>query len=125
MLYIFGTNGIEVSPDYALLAKAVLCVEETARALDPGFDIEEVARPFLQQLEKELMDPGSIARQTIYPFFSVLRTMQQVPGSLQRILQRVEEEDSVDKHAPCRTEQLEETFNASMNRLTVGIIVGL
>ena len=53
MLYIFGINGIEVPPDYALLAKAVLCVEETARALNPGFDIEEVARPFLQQMEKE------------------------------------------------------------------------
>lgn len=124
MLYIFGTNGIEVSPDYALLAKAVLCVEETARALDPGFDIEEVARPFLQQLEKERWSPGSIARQTIYPFFSVLRTMQQVPGSLQRILQRVEEEDLQINMHHAGTEQLEETFNASMNRLTVGIIVG-
>jgi len=43
---------------------------------------------------------------------------------VQRILQRLEEEDIQINLHHTGTENLEDTFNASMNRLTVGIIVG-
>ncbi|MEM8867946.1 MAG: AarF/UbiB family protein [Verrucomicrobiota bacterium] len=124
MLFVFGTNGIGVSADYALLSKAVLCVEETARLLDPEFDIQEVARPFLVQLNKERWSMESITRQTIYPLLSVARNMQLIPEQMNRILQRVEDEDIRINMHHAGTENLEETFNASMNRLTVGIIIG-
>jgi ubiquinone biosynthesis protein len=124
MLYIFGINGIEVSADYALLSKAILCVEETARTLDPHFDIQSVARPYLEKLNKERWSAGSIARQTVYPMLSMLRRMQQIPENMQRILQRIEEEDIQINFHHTGTENLESTFNASMNRLTVGIIIG-
>lgn len=124
MLHIFGTNGIELSPDYALLSKAILSVEETARTLDPNFDIHSVARPYLEKLNKERWMPRTIARQKLYPFLDMLRRIQQIPESVQRILQRFEDEDiSINLHHT-GTRELEETFNASMNRLTVGIIVG-
>ncbi|MGJ8653721.1 MAG: ABC1 kinase family protein [Opitutaceae bacterium] len=124
MLYIFGTNGIELSPDYALLSKAILCVEETARSMDPDFDIQAVARPYLEKLNKERWSATSIAQHTLYPMLSMLRRMQQIPENLQRILQRIEEEDLQINFHHTGTENLEETFNASMNRLTVGIIIG-
>jgi len=124
MLYIFGSNGIEVSPDYALLSKAILCVEETARSLDPDFDILSVAKPFLVKLNKERWSVQSVTRQTLYPMLSMLRRMQQIPENMQRILQRIEEEDLQINFHHTGTENLEETFNASMNRLTVGIIIG-
>ncbi|MGB0415952.1 MAG: ABC1 kinase family protein [Coraliomargarita sp.] len=124
MLYIFGMNGIEVSPDYALLSKAVLCVEETARIMDPQFNIQQIARPFLEQLNKERWSTESIARQTFFPILSLLRNLQQIPEQAQRILQRIEDEDIRINMHHAGTENLEETFNASMNRLTVGIIIG-
>ena len=124
MLYIFGMNGIEVSPDYALLSKAVLCVEKTARILDPDFDIQRVARPYLEQLSKERWSAESVKRRTLYPMVSLLRNIQLIPEQLQRILQRVEDEDIRINMHHAGTENLEETFNASMNRLTVGIIIG-
>lgn len=124
LLFVFGTNGIEVSADYALLSKAVLCVEETARTLDPEFDIQEVARPFLAELNKERWSLESITRQTVYPFLSLLRNLQSIPEQMNRILQRVEDEDIQINMHHAGTENLEETFNSSMNRLTVGIIIG-
>ncbi|MGB0408506.1 MAG: ABC1 kinase family protein [Opitutales bacterium] len=124
MLYIFGTNGIEVSPDYALLSKAILCVEESARTLDPDFDIQQVARPFLEALNKERWSLDGISRQTAYPMLAMLRRLQQIPENVQRILQRIEEEEIRINLHHAGTEDLESTFNASMNRLTVGIIVG-
>jgi ubiquinone biosynthesis protein len=124
LMYIFGSNGIEVSPDYALLSKAILCVEETARSLDPDFDILSVAKPFLVKLNKERWSVDSVARQTLYPMLAMLRRMQQIPENMQRILQRIEEEDLQINFHHTGTQNLEETFNASMTRLTVGIIIG-
>ena len=124
MLHIFGMNGIEVSPDYALLSKAVLCVEETARIMDPDFDIQQIAKPFLVQLNKERWSTESVARQAFFPVLSLLRNLQQIPEQAQRILQRVEDEDIQINMHHAGTENLEETFNASMNRLTVGVIIG-
>ncbi len=124
LLYIFGMNGISVSSDYALLSKAIFCVEETARRLDPNFDIHSVARPYLEKLNKERWLPRSVARQSFYPMLAMLRRMQQIPENIQRVLQRLEEEDIRLNLHHTGTENLEETFNASMNRLTVGIIVG-
>jgi ubiquinone biosynthesis protein len=124
MLYLFGMNGIEVMPDYALLSKSILCVEETARILDPEFDIQEVARPYLLKLNKERWSFKSVKRQTLFPFINMLRNMQQIPENMQRILQRIEDEKLQINFHHTGTENLEETFNASMNRLTVGIIIG-
>jgi len=124
MLYIFGINGIQVSPDYALLSKAILCVEESARALDPDFDIQKVAHPFLAKLNKERWSIEGITRQSVYPMLGMLHRLQQIPENVQRILQRLEEEDIQINLHHTGTENLEDTFNASMNRLTVGIIVG-
>jgi ubiquinone biosynthesis protein len=124
MLYLFGSNGIEVSPDYALLSKSILCVEETARILDPDFDIQQVARPYLEKLNKERWSFKSIRRQTLFPMLNMMRNLQRIPENLQRILQRVEDEELQINFHHTGTENLEETFNASMNRLTVGIIIG-
>jgi ubiquinone biosynthesis protein len=124
MLYIFGMNGIEVSADYALLSKAILCVEESARTLDPAFDIQQVAKPFLRKLNKERWSIEGVSRQTVYPLLAMMRRLQQIPENVQRILQRIEEEDIRINLHHAGTENLEDTFNSSMNRLTVGIILG-
>jgi len=124
MLHLFGMNGISVLSDYALLSKAILCVEESARMIDPEFDIQEVAKPFLESLNKERWSFEGITRQTVFPFWSMLRRLQQIPENVQRILQRVEEEDIQINLHHTGTENLEDTFSASMNRLTMGIIVG-
>ena len=124
MLYIFGSNGIEVAGDYALLSKAILCVEETARTLDPEFDIVGVARPFLSKLGGQQWSLQNIKRVAFYPLKRTLRIMQLLPETTQRILQRIEKEDLQINFHHTGTEQFEETFNASMNRLTTGVILG-
>ena len=124
LLYLLGMNGIEVSPDYALLSKSILCVEETARILDPNFDIQKVARPYLEKLNRERWSFGGIQRQTVFPIIRMMKSIQKIPENVQRILRRVEDEELQINFHHTGTEELEATFNASMNRLTMGIIVG-
>lgn len=124
MLYVFGSNGIDVSADYALLAKAILCVEESARLLDPEFDILSVAKPFLSKLNRERYSFDNIARRIFYPMSATLNYMQQIPGILRRILMRLDEEDLQINFHHTGIENLENVFNASMNRLSISVILG-
>jgi ubiquinone biosynthesis protein len=124
LLYLLGCNGIEVSPDYALLSKSILCVEETARILDPNFDIQKVAHPYLVKLNKERWSLSSMKRQTLFPMLRMFHSMQRIPENMQRILQKVEDEKLQINFHHTGTENMEETFNSSMNRLTIGIILG-
>lgn len=124
LLYIFGCNGIDIASDYALLSKAILCVEEAARTLDPNFDIVSVAQPFLSKLGRDQWSVQNVKRRFVYPFKTTWHHMQLLPETIQRILQRIEKEDLQIKFHHTGTENIEETFNASMNRLTVGVILG-
>ncbi|MFA5058197.1 MAG: AarF/UbiB family protein, partial [Opitutaceae bacterium] len=64
LIEIFGRNGISVSRDYALMAKAVLSIEEVGRALDPAFDLRQVARPVLRELHRERWSPTALLGKT-------------------------------------------------------------
>ena len=124
LLYILGCNGIDIAGDYALLSKSILCVEEAARTMDPNFDIVSVAQPFLSKLGKERWNVHNVKRQFLYPIKTTWRHMQLLPETLRRILQRIENEDLQINFHHTGTEKIEETFNASMSRLTVGVILG-
>lgn len=124
LIHTFGINGVEIAPDYALLAKAILCVEETARSLDPNFDIQACARPYIETLARERWSPSNIARQSFWPIIRAARALQDIPGDVQRLIRRIEEEDVKIKLEHSGTEGLQKTFNNSLNRLTLGVILG-
>ncbi len=122
LIHTFGTNGIDVPADYALLAKAILCVEETAKGLDPDFDIQGCARPYLVKLNRERWNPKTIVRQNFWPFLRALKSLQEIPSDFQRLIRRFEEEDVEINLHHTGTEGIRETFRNSMNRLTVGVV---
>jgi len=122
LIHTFGINGVEVPADYALLAKSILCVEETAKALDPDFDLQACAKPYLVKLNRERWNPKSIIRQNFWPLLRALKSLEEIPTDLQRLLRRFEEEDVEIKLNHTGTQDLQATFRDSLNRLTVGVV---
>ena len=122
LIHTFGINGIDVPADYALLAKAILCVEETAKGLDPDFDIQACARPYLVKLNRERWNPKTIIRQNFWPVLRAVKSLQEIPSDLQRLLRRFEDEDVQINLHHTGTEGLQETFRNALNRLTVGVV---
>lgn len=122
LIHTFGINGIDVPPDYALLAKAILCVEETAKGLDPDFDIQSCAKPYLVKLNRERWNPRTIVRQNFWPLIRALKSLEEIPTDLQRLIRRFEEEDVEIKMHHTGTEDLQATFRDALNRLTVGVV---
>ena len=123
MVYVFATRGIHLVKDFNLLARAVVAIESTARALDPQFSLTRTARPFLAQLARERLHPRSILRDTYYSTALVLETLRELPGDIQRVLRRFESEDISVRLMLQGMDRLDELFGSVANRIVMALII--
>lgn len=123
LMYVFGRNGLAISPDYALLAKAIMCVEESGRIMDPDFDLQKIARSYIKDLNRHRWSREGILQQTIYPFLSAINRARDLPANIQRVLLRMEAENFKFTVQHSGTQSLEKTFRTSINRLIFGIVL--
>ena len=124
LIEIFGRNGIHVSQDYALMAKAVLSIEEVGRTLDPGFDLRQFARPVLRELHHERWSPGALLAKTRMFFASAVGRLGDVPAELDRLLRRLEQDDLTVNFQHRGLEGLNEALRTASNRIALGLIIG-
>jgi len=124
LLYIFGRNGINISQDYSLMAKAVLSIEEVGRRLDPAFDLRTHARPVLQELQHSRIRPRALLRDARDVVRSTLIGIKELPGELRRIVRRLERDDLTIKFQHQGLEELDDALKTASNRITLGVIIG-
>ncbi|WP_043589158.1 ABC1 kinase family protein [Geminisphaera colitermitum] len=124
LLFIFGQNGIYITRDYSLMAKAVLSIEEVAGTLDPGFELASHARPVLKQLYAERTGPRAVWRETHQFLRSMALGARELPSGLFRILRRLERDDLTIKFQHQGLEDLDDALKTASNRITLGVIVG-
>ena len=124
LIEIFGRNGISVSRDYALMAKAVLSIEEVGRTLDPTFDLRKYARPVLRELHHERWNPRALLGKTRTFLAAALGRMGDLPAELDRLLRRLEQDDLTVNFQHRGLEGLNEALRAASNRIALGLIIG-
>ncbi|MCZ6674481.1 MAG: AarF/UbiB family protein [Verrucomicrobia bacterium] len=124
LLHVFGINGISLADDYIMLAKAVISIDQTGVILDPEFNIAEVATPFIKDLERERWQPKHVLQKLYWIFSDGFGRMSELPGNIQRVLKRIEDEDiSLSLHHK-GLDELSDSINRGANRLVLAIIVG-
>lgn len=124
LLHIFGKNGIEIARDYALVAKAVLSVEESGAALDPEFSLRASFQPAVEKLMRERRDPRQLWRSLRQSLTSSVTRIQELPGELQRVLRLLEEGGTTINFHHRGLENLDDSINDASNKITIGVIVG-
>lgn len=124
LLHIFGKNGIEIARDYALVAKAVLSIEESGTALDPEFNLRESFKPAVEQLVRERRDPRNIWRSLRRSLSTGIGRIQDLPGELQRVLRLLEEGSATINFHHRGLEDLDDSINDASNKITIGVIIG-
>ncbi len=122
LLYVFGSNGIQLARDYALLAKAVISIEEVGKTLDPEFDIRSISRPYLEKLAFERWNPLNILKHSWWNFLGHMSKMRELPGDLQRFFRRLEDGDIKIKMQHEGLGKLTEGLDSGINRLVLAII---
>jgi ubiquinone biosynthesis protein len=124
LIEIFGRNGISVSRDYALMAKAVLSIEEIGRTLDPEFDLRHVARPVLRELHRERWSPRALLGKTRTLLATAFGRLGDLPTELDRLLRRLEQDDLTVNFQHRGLEGLNDALRAASNRIALGVIIG-
>jgi ubiquinone biosynthesis protein len=124
LLFIFGQNGINITRDYSLMAKAVLSIEEVARTLDPAFDLRAEAKPILTDLQKDRTGPRTLFRETRSLIRSLLTGARELPAEIFRIVRRIEHDDLTIKFQHQGLEDLDDALKTSANRIALGFISG-
>ena len=124
LLFIFGQNGIPLSRDYSLMAKAVLSIEEVGRTLDPDFNIRDEAKPVLKELYAERSSPKTLVKLTREFLRGGLTGLQDIPGELRRLLRRLEADNlTINLQHHGLTEQ-QAAMKSAANRIALGVIIG-
>ena len=123
LLHILGRNGIHVTQDYCLMAKAVLSIEESARALDPNFSLRDAAAPALRQLHRERYSPGVVAAQFRRLLAGAASRLGDMPVDLHRLAQRISQDDLTINFQHRGLEDLDDAINKASSRLTLALIV--
>ncbi len=123
LLHIFGSNGIEISRDYALVAKAVLSIEESGRALDPDFNLRECFQPAVDELMRERRNPRELWRAFRQSLASGIGRIQDLPGELQRVLRMLEDGSVTIKFQHRGLEGLDDSINDASNKIALSVII--
>jgi len=124
LLYIFGRQGIPLSRDYALMAKAVISIEEVGRTLDPQFDLRRQAEPVLRELHGERLHPRRFVRRTTDMLRHTLIGLQDLPFELRRLVRRLEHDNLAINLHHRGLEQHDEAIKIAANRIALGVIIG-
>lgn len=76
---------VRLPAEMAVLARTVLVLEGVAQSLDPGFNLVEVARPFVARIAKERYSPEHLSRQGLKMLEQFGRLAQDMPERLDSI----------------------------------------
>lgn len=124
LLYVFGRNGVDLARDYSLMAKAILCVEETGSTLDESFNIKDEFEPVLKKLVQERRNPKRVAESFRDSFQLGFEQLQGMPEEALRILKKIEKDNLKINLQHRGLEDLDDAISDASNKITLGIIIG-
>jgi len=113
---------LKVPRDFALMIKALVTAEGTARYLYPDLDAVKEAEPFIKELAMERWKPPEIWRRVRRRIHQILALQSKLPKRLNTIFDRVERGELQIPLEHRNLEGLQNTLQHVANRLTVGII---
>jgi len=118
------THHIKLPSDLALMFKAMVTVEGTARQIYPELDVIAEIEPFIKQLGVERWSPSQIWLRFTRQLRLYLKLQSSLPGAIQRILQKVEQGELNIQFKHENLGGLQKSLDNVSNRLSFSIILG-
>ncbi|MFO7760589.1 MAG: AarF/UbiB family protein [Desulfobia sp.] len=113
-----------VPADLSLIFKTLVTLEGTTRLLDPEMDMVKEIEPFVTRMAWNRWHPENVFKRLRNTFYQFSRLQKDLPRRFRHILQKIETGDIVVRLRHERLNSLRRSMEYSINRLTIGIIVG-
>jgi ubiquinone biosynthesis protein len=118
------THHIKLPSDLALMFKTMVTAEGTARKFYPELDVIAEIEPFVRRLATERWKPSQVWRRFSRQLRFYFKLQSNLPGSIQRILQKIEQGDLNIKFRHENLGGLQKSMDNVSNRLSFSIILG-
>jgi ubiquinone biosynthesis protein len=117
------THQIKLPSDLALMFKTMVTAEGTARKFYPELDVIAEIEPFVRRLGTERWKPTQIWRRFSRQLRFYFKLQSNLPGAIQRILQKIEQGDLNIKFRHENLGGLQKSLDNVSNRLSFSIIL--
>ena len=115
-------NELRVPADLAVMIKALITAEGTARELYPELNIVAEAEPFVKRLAMERWKPHVLWRDFRRNFSTLFTLQKELPHRLRQIVEKIERGELNIRFQHANLAGLRSTLENITNRLTLGII---
>lgn len=116
-------NNLRVPADLAVMIKALITAEGTARELYPELNVVEEAKPFVKQLAMERWKPQVLWRDLRRNFSTLFTLQKELPTRFRQIIEKIDRGELNIRFQHANLGGLRNTLENITNRLTLGIII--
>ncbi len=120
---IITMYSIRIQPDLTLLAKSLVLIEGSGRALDPNFDMVAHLRPFIVKEIRQKISPRRVSREINQVIVSYLNLARNIPRDLKEIINRVNRNKFKIDLEHRGLDKFTAEFDRSINRLSTSMIL--
>lgn len=121
---ILQLHRIKFPPEYILLCKALVLMEDVGRQLDPNFNMIDHIKPCIEKLIKERLSPGHISREALRISQSYIQLMRSLPGDIKEFINRVNRNKFKIDLEHRGLDKLITDLDRSSNRISFSLLIG-
>jgi len=114
---------IKLPADMAIMIKALVTAEGTARQLYPDLNVVAETEPYIERLATEQWKPKTVWRNIRRSLNHLYYLQKQLPAKVERIFEKVDHGELSIQFQHKNLESLQGTLENVANRLTLGVII--
>jgi len=122
LMAMLREHQLNLPPDLALLAKALITLEGMGRQLDPDFEMASEAHPFLRRTLLARYSPDALAKRGWHSLISTINLLTGLPQDLRRLMVSARHGALQIKVDILRLDNFAERLDRAASRLTVGTV---
>jgi ubiquinone biosynthesis protein len=114
---------VRIPPDYTLMIKALLTIENIGKQLDPTLNAIEEAKPMVNAILKERWNPRRFVSESLLNVRSISQTMKDFPAQLHQVLEELRQGKLRIEFEHVHLERLIMMLDTASNRITAGLVL--
>lgn len=123
MIDVALKHQVKIPPDYTMMIKSLLTIENIGKQLDPTLNAIEEAKPMVSTIMKQRWDPRRFVSDSLGTARQLSQTMRDVPEQLHQILEEVRRGKLRIEFEHVHLEKLIGMLDTASNRITAGLVL--